>query len=455
MSANYGRSVTETQLLPIAAPYPTSPRPRSAMRRVVRRFLRDSAYVLTGLPLALITFVMIMTGFAAGAGLLVTVIGLPILAGTLLLAGQFAAAERIRLGWLFDEPVRAPAYKRIDPREGFLRRAVTPLTDGQRWLDLGHAIFGWIIATISWCFVLTWWCGAVSGLLYFSYDWALQIPARNDPGDHDLLELMNLSSTPFTRITFFTAAGIVFTLTLPLVARGFAALQGGIASGMLTNVNDLHERIEVLTESRQALASAEADALRRIERDIHDGPQQRLVRLAMDLSRADRQLATDPVAARATIAEALTQTRETLDELRALSRGIAPPILADRGLPGALAALAARSAVPIDLDVDLAPGQRLPSGVENTVYFIVAEALTNIAKHSGANRAKVAVALSATRGHPWVTVRLGDDGVGGASLGKGHGLAGLVDRVQAHDGSFVLDSPAGGPTLIEAQIPCG
>ena len=157
----------------------------------------------------------------------------------------------------------------------------------------------------------------------------------------------------------------------------------------------MRETITVLTDQKAAAVSAEATALRRLERDIHDGPQQRLVRLAMDLSRARQQLDTDPEALRDTLDEALGQTRETLDELRALSRGIAPPVLADRGLPSALAALAGRCTVPVELAVDPelgTPAGRLDPAVENTAYFAVAEALTNVAKHSGAANCWVTVA---------------------------------------------------------------
>ena len=211
----------------------------------------------------------------------------------------------------------------------------------------------------------------------------------------------------------------------------------------------MRHQITGLQEQKQAAASAEATALRRLERDIHDGPQQRLVRLAMDLGRARQQLDTDPEAARATIEEALGQTRETLDELRALSRGIAPPILTDRGLSSALAALAARSPVPVDLAIDPDLG-RLDPGVETTTYFVVAEALTNVAKHSHATQCTVTVA----RASGLIGIVVADDGVGGASIAKGHGLAGLADRVRAAGGTLSVTSPTGGPTEIRAELPC-
>src|SRR6185436_12361309 len=211
--------------------------------------------------------------------------------------------------------------------------------------------------------------------------------------------------------------------------------------------------ISVLSEQKAAAVSAEAAALRRLERDIHDGPQQRLVRLAMDLGRARQQVDSNPDAMRETLDEAITQTTETLNELRALSRGIAPPVLTDRGLPSALAALAIRCTVPVELVVDPelgTPGGRLDAAVETTAYFTVAEALTNVAKHACAENCWVTVAHGPGR----VKVEIVDDGNGGAHAAKGHGLSGLADRVRATGGTLSVVSPAGGPTEIRVELPC-
>ncbi len=169
-------------------------------------------------------------------------------------------------------------------------------------------------------------------------------------------------------------------------------MQAGLRRALLTGVAQMRSRITMLEGQRRAAVSAEATALRRLERDIHDGPQQRLVRLAIDLGRAQQQFDADPEAARRTIEEALAQTRETLDELRALSRGIAPPILVDRGLPSALAALAGRGVIPVDLFIEPVlgtPEGRLDPAVESAAYFVVAESLTNVAKHSQATVCRI------------------------------------------------------------------
>ena len=332
-----------------------------------------------------------------------------------------------------------PYYKRA-AGPSFWRRVFTPLSDGQSWLDLLHAMFRFIPSTIAFCFVVTWWAGALGGLTFPLWDWSIP----RGPDNTDLPELIGLGDAYSTRVWFYLAVGAFFALTLYPVVRGAALLEALFAQGLLSGVNELREQVAEAEAARDtaqaqkaAAVSAEATALRRLERDIHDGPQQRLVRLAMDLGRAEQQFTTDPEAARATVAEALSQTRETLDELRALSRGIAPPILVDRGLQAALTALAGRCTVPVVLDTPPLP--RLEPAVESTAYFVVAEALTNVAKHSQATEAQVTVRLSASG----LMVTVADDGIGGASMAKGHGLAGLSDRVRAAGGVLSIDSTDG------------
>jgi signal transduction histidine kinase len=244
--------------------------------------------------------------------------------------------------------------------------------------------------------------------------------------------------------------GLVAAVFLFPAVRGVALLQAQLGRALLTSRAATQAEIDRVTQGRDAAVAAEAVALRRLERDIHDGPQQQLVRLNMDLARAQRQLDRDPQAARTTLGEAAGLARETLEELRALSRGIAPPVLADRGLAAALAAVAARSPVPVDLAVDL-PTERLAPVTENTAYFVVSEALANVAKHSGATSCRVLVGCTDGR----LVVVVEDDGTGGAVQAPGHGLAGLADRLQAVDGRLAVDSPRGGPTQLTADLPCG
>jgi signal transduction histidine kinase len=417
--------------------------------RMLRQLGLDTQYILLGFPLGLVAAVLTMVGFCLGLGLTVVWIGLPIATATVLLARGFATLERARIAAVLGRRMPHPFYKRATA-PGFWRRILTPLADAQSWLDLLHGMFRFIPSTFAFAFAVTWWIGAVGGLTFVLWDWS--IPRGTD--NTDLPELIGLGDAWSTRVIFYTAAGVFFALTLYPVVRAVALLEAMFARGLLSGVNELREQVAEAEAARDtaraqkaAAVSAEAIALRRLERDIHDGPQQRLVRLAMDLGRAEQQFATDPEAARATVAEALTQTRETLDELRALSRGIAPPILVDRGLQAALTALAGRSAVPVDLDAPPIP--RLDPAVESTAYFVVAEALTNVAKHSRATEVQVSV----RRYEGGLLVTISDDGVGGASLAKGHGLAGLADRVRAAGGILTVDSPDGAGTKLTAALP--
>ncbi len=438
-------SVEDMTTAPIAVPAGDQVR-----RRPLRQLAIDTQYVLLGFPIGLVTVVLCMTCFWFGVGTFITVLGLPVLVGTLMMARGFATAERARTAPVLRRRLPHPLYKRAAPDAGFFRRMFRPLADGQSWLDLLHGMFRFIPSTVAFMFVVVWWVGAISGLTTPLWDWAIP----RGPDDQDLPQLLGLGDSATVRILFNMAAGVFFALTLIPVVRAAALLEAQFARGLLSGVNELRERIakaeagrDAAHAQREAAVSAEAIALRRLERDIHDGPQQRLVRLAMDLGRAQQQFESDPVAARATVAEALAQTRETLDELRALSRGIAPPILVDRGLKAALTALAGRCTVPVDLETPEIG--RLEPTVESTAYFVVAEALTNVAKHSRASECRVI--LERLEGGLLVTVA--DDGVGGAHLAKGHGLTGLTDRVQAAGGALTVQSAEGLGTTITASLP--
>lgn len=415
----------------------------------LRQLGTDTGYTLLGFPLAVVSFCVLVTALSTGLGLLAIVLGVPVLTATLFIARAFADIERLRFPAVLRVPRTRPTYRTAQPRAGLWRRMVTPLTQAQFWLDLSHGILHFPVAVTTFCVVLTWWAAAIGGTLTVFWDWSIP----RGPDNQSLAQLIGLGDSTLARIGFQTAVGVLCLITLPFVVRGCALVSAYFSRFLLTGVAEMRQTITVLTEQKAAAASAEATALRRLERDIHDGPQQRLVRLAMDLSRARQHLDTDPEALRRTLDEALNQTQETLEELRALSRGIAPPVLTDRGLPSALAALAIRCTVPVELAVDPElgmPDGRLDAAVETTVYFAVAEALTNVAKHSGAGHCWITVAHGPGR----VGVEVTDDGNGGAHLSKGHGLAGLDDRVQAAGGTLTVTSPAGGPTTIGVTLPC-
>ncbi|MBN6052184.1 sensor domain-containing protein [Nonomuraea sp. RK-328] len=414
------------------------------MRSVMRRVLLDTRYTLVGFPTTIIGFAILIAGFAAGLGTAVVWIGVPILAGVLMIARGFADAER---GWLSDvlgrPPVR-PRYKPAPEGAGRFRRLINPLTSGQSWLDLLHGILNLPMAIIAFVLTVVFWAIPLAGLTYPIYG----VVTSRIPDNVELPELLGFGRGYGVNVVFHVSLGVLGLLIMPFMVRGAALIRAGLGRALLTGVAELQERIDDLAEGRAAAVSAEANALRKLERDIHDGPQQRLVSLAMELSRAQRQMAKDPQAAQATISSAITATRETLDELRALSRGIAPPILSDRGLAPALAALAGRCTIPVELDVQIVG--RFQAAVENAIYFVVAETMTNVAKHSRATVCTVQL----TRTGNILMLTIGDDGVGGAHVAKGHGLAGLADRLRAVDGELTVDSPDGGPTVIVAEVPC-
>ncbi len=212
---------------------------------------------------------------------------------------------------------------------------------------------------------------------------------------------------------------------------------------------DLSLRVAELTATRAAALDAHAVELRRIERSLHDGTQNRLVAVTVLLGAARRALARDPALAGDVLDRAQDAAEQALAELRTVVRGILPPVLADRGLAGALSGLAGSCGVPCELEVEL-PG-RCAVSVEATAYFVVAEALSNVTKHSGAGSAAVTVRQERQR----LLLTITDDGHGGADESRGSGLSGIRRRVEAYDGRLTLDSPPGGPTTMQVELPCG
>jgi signal transduction histidine kinase len=244
--------------------------------------------------------------------------------------------------------------------------------------------------------------------------------------------------------------GLIGCALGPWVIRGLSSFQLATARVLVgpDSWTSLVSRVSQLTVSRAAAADAQAGQLRRIERDLHDGAQARLVALAVDLGIALEKLNTEPDDSRRLIEQAHEQSKRALADLRQRVRGIAPTVLEDRGLDAALSAIIANSPVPVTLDVDIP--RRLPEAVETAAYFVVSEALANVAKHSGATACRVRVHQ---RGGI-ALVEISDDGHGGADALGGTGLRGLGGRVAALDGWFEVNSPAGGPTMVRAEIPC-
>jgi signal transduction histidine kinase len=421
------------------------------LRRTGHRVLAESLYLLTAPVTAAVGLFLVLGGLcAATIGLLVPG-SPPVVARALELARWPADVERWRIA-----QVRSPAGgARNAARRHRPNRATGP-SDLGLWLDVAHALAVVPVVLITCVVTALWWAVGVATITF---------PLRASPtpgplqpqtlylGPHVAVSLW--VESPGVHLVLSVALGLALLLTLPLVTRACTFTQAGLGR-VLWDVPALHRRIRGLEQERDtaraqtvAAVSAEATALRRLERDIHDGPQQRLVRLAMDLGRAQRHLDSRPETVRETLADAIAQAQEALEELRTLSRGIAPPILADRGLREAITALAGRSGVPVR--VDACPlDRRLDAAIEGAAYFAVAEALTNVAKHSNARQCAIGLRHGAGTLRVWVT----DDGTGGAALDKGHGLRGLEDRLHAVGGRLRVTSPLGGPTTVTAELPC-
>ncbi|MFD8079644.1 sensor domain-containing protein [Streptomyces sp. NPDC059718] len=423
--------------------------------RVGRRTLVESLYLVTA-PLS------------AGVGLLLVVGGLCVgMVGSLLPSGSPVAARALTLArwpgdleWWRIGQVRSRAGGARDAGWRPRSKETADAADPGLWLDLAHAVMVLPVVLVTSVVTVLWWFAGVATATY---------PLRNQvaPGslrpmtlyadsDQSHIALSLGLTSPAERLAFAITLAVLALFTLPLVTRVCVAAQAGLGKTLLSNMSALHRRISGLEQERdtaraQAVAAvtAEAAALRRLERDIHDGPQQQLVRLAMELGRAQHHFDRNPELVRVALADAVIQTQQVLDELRALSRGIAPPILTDRGLQEALSALAARCVVPAELDASPI-SRRLDAAVETAAYFVVAEALTNVAKHSHARRCTVGMRHAEGVLRVWVT----DDGVGGAALAKGHGLQGLADRVQAVGGRLRVSSPEDGPTTVTAELRC-
>jgi signal transduction histidine kinase len=409
-----------------------------------RRVLYESGYALSAFPIALVAFIVVVVDLALGLALAVFIGGILLITVGVMVARGFARFERIRLEGMLGRRAATPSYLCPRPGDGFWRRQLTPLRDPQSWLDVVWSLVGLVTGTFAFAVTVAWWAGAAGGLTYWF--WQRYLPEA-DADDRGLAYYLGFGNGREAESWVNLAVGAALLLTLPWVVRLVTTMHASLAWVLLSSRAELQREVARVEGGRDAARMAEAESLRRLERDIHDGPQQRLVRLTMDLGRAKRQVADDPARATETLDAALAQARETVAELRSLSRGIAPPLLVDRGLAAALEEMLNQSSVPVTSRIDV-PAQ-LPPHVETAVYFVVAEALTNVAKHSQASSAEVSVVLDGVE----LEVRVEDDGVGGAHPSKGLGLAGLRQRLAAVDGTLDVTSPDGAGTALVARIP--
>jgi signal transduction histidine kinase len=429
-----------TEVLDLYDVLPQASAPRNAgaenLTAVIRGVGRNLAAIVGMFAVGLVAFVACTVLFSVGLALAIFVGGLFVLVACLVVAGWSARLVRLLLG---PAGVDLPPAHYPAPGTGFwgkLRR----LGDGQSWRDLLFVLINFVLSTASFAIGISWLVAGPAGITYWF--WSRFLPEDNQ----GLPELLGFPGR-FADVAFNEIVGVIMLLTAPLVLHGLVRLHGVVARGLLVNeTSALRQQVSVLTSSRTAAGEAEAHTLRKLERDLHDGPQQRLVRLGMDISAAQRRLEGDPEQARALLDEAFAQSQEALSEIRTLSRGIAPPILAEQGLRAAVTALAARGSMPTSVDVDEVP---LTGAAQNAAYFVVAEALANMEKHSRAHSAAVDIHAMG----PLAVINISDDGVGGASMAKGHGLAGLADRLAGVDGTLTISSPVGGPIQLMATVP--
>jgi signal transduction histidine kinase len=398
-------------------------------------------HLLTGVATGSVAFVVIAFGMSVGlATVWFLLLGLHVLVALAWLSLRFSQAERARFEVMLGERIPGPpadltsgasAWQRVR------RLLATPTTLRQVGyaalrLPLSLAEAGLVVAL--WSFAVAMFGLPLFGWLLLHVEWHVPgwIPAN--PGE----------------TAAASALGLVLLIAAPHVTQGVAAVDTAIARYLIGpgGSADLTVRIGELERSRARVVDAAEAERRRIERDLHDGAQQRLVSLAMNLGRAKAKFDDDPQAVKAIIDQAHTDAKKALADLRNLVRGVHPPVLTDRGLDAALSGLAALCPVPVRVRAQVAV--RPSASVEAIAYFVVAEALTNVAKHACARHAEVTVG----RHGDVLRVVISDDGIGGADPG-GEGLAGLADRVTGVDGRLSVRSPAGGPTVIEVDLPCG
>jgi signal transduction histidine kinase len=421
-----------------AVPVPGS---RSLARRVLGVPFRAATwrhllYELLALPLGVAYVVILVTGWSVGAGLTVVLVGLGILAATMAAWRVMAGVERTLARRLLGVTIPPPAH--MAPGLTLWQRAKSLLRDPVTWKSLVFVVLKLPMGAIAFAAITV--LGGVSLELAFApvivaetpvtfFGWIMETPGEALP---------------------VVPAGIAGILAVLHLVNGMAWLSGLFARVMLgPSTVQLHERVDDLRYSRARIIEAADAERRRLERNLHDGAQQRLVALTLTLGLAESRLKTDPVAAGPLVSQAREEAKLAVQELRELARGLHPAVLSDRGLGPALEALAGRAPVPVTITG--VPERRLPARVEAAAYFVVAEALTNVAKYAQATAARVSLHAS----HDRLRVAISDDGVGGADPLAGSGLRGLRDRVEALDGDLSVVSPAGAGTTVAAELPVG
>ncbi|MGW6284263.1 sensor histidine kinase [Streptomyces sp. NPDC055107] len=409
------------------------------------RTWRELLYALLSFPLATAAFVFAVTMTSLSAGLLVTFIGIPVLAAGLAVCRGFGALERHRARGLLRVEVADPERVR-GKTGGPLSWMGAVLKSGVSWRHLVYTLLHFPWATFTFVVAITFWTYGLAALTYPLWFWLFPVFGGQGGlqlyGDRTHQEYLDSPG----ELAVTGAIGLALVLAAPWIVRGLLSVDRLMVTGLL-GPSRLATRVSELESDRGVVVDTAAADLRRIERDLHDGAQARLVALAMDLGLAKEKLTDDPEAAARMVDEAHGEVKVALQELRDLARGIHPAVLTDRGLDAALSAIASRCTVPVTVEVDL--DARPAQAIEGIAYFTVSELLQNISKHARATRATVDVWRAADR----LMLQVTDNGRGGASPASGGGLAGLTERLDAVDGVLVVDSPAGGPTTVTAELP--
>ncbi len=370
---------------------------------------------------------------------LTLVLAAPVLTALFRCTRTFSSFHRSRIEPLslvarpWPVPTSAPAAG------GWWSRLWAEVRDPAMWRTVGFHLASLIVLPVLGIVVSAWWCLALLGLASSTFAWSL-------PGVVAGVRIHRVET-----LVVLTLLGAAFLLSAPVVARMCARLDERLLRWAMSpsRTESLARRVEVLTDSRSAAVAAADAERRRVERDLHDGAQQRLVSLAMNLGMTRTTLVDVPDHVRQAVESAHEEAKIALSELRDLVRGLHPAVLDDLGLDAALSGIAARSPIPVRLMVDL-PTRPSPP-VEAAAYFLVSEALTNAAKHSGATTIDILVEPA---GSSELRITVADNGRGGAVSTGGSGLVGLAQRVGALDGSLALHSPVGGPTVLTATLPC-
>jgi signal transduction histidine kinase len=397
-------------------------------RRAGRLRLLWSA--LTGSVLSLAGLLLLVLVLAATL-LIPAWVGLPLLLGSVALLRGFAGLHRARAAALLGVEVERP-YRPVRGR-GLIARVKGIASDLATWRDIAWVLVNATLGTALRLLSVALLVAALAGLA-FPAIWAA-LPPGTDVGLVGVVRVTDQSGANLVAVE-----GLLLLLLWWVAAPGMLRADARLTRWLLapTERARLANRVRQLAETRAETVDTQAAELRRIERDLHDGVQARLVALDGE----------DPHAARELLAEARQRTGQALAELREVVRGIHPPVLADRGLEGAVRALALANPLPTEVEVDI-PG-RLPAPVESAAYFAVAETLGNVIKHSQATRSWVRLRYADGR----LVMVVGDDGRGGADPGNGTGLLGIRRRLAAFDGTLVVTSPPGGPTIVTMELPC-